>query len=44
VQIDGLDRPAAEALYLELRRLARSADLVIHSFTVERIADRGSPG
>lgn len=36
VQIEGLDRPAAEALYLELRRLAREADLVIRRFTVER--------
>jgi hypothetical protein len=37
VQIDGLDRPAAEALYLELRRLARRSAVVIHSFTVERL-------
>jgi hypothetical protein len=37
VQIDGLDRPAAEALLLELRRLARRSAIVIHRFTVERL-------
>jgi len=37
VQIDGLDRPAAEALYLELRRLARRSSLIIRRFTVERL-------
>jgi hypothetical protein len=37
VQIEGLDRPAAEALYLELRRLAQRSDLVIHRFTVDRM-------
>jgi hypothetical protein len=38
VQIDGLDRPAAEALHLELRRLARRSGTVIRAFTVERLA------
>jgi hypothetical protein len=35
--VEGLDRPAAEALHLELRRLALSVGLSIRRFTVERI-------